>query len=458
MVHDAHMRESTDRVQRALDRLGADVTATLEASGWASLSLRQYALRTFTLATHDGMMATAEICRTSFSSRNSLPVTIQVTIGVGYRPALDLMPLLTLPADADLMPMGDAAGRPSLRTSLDSDDDIATVAAQIVALIDGQALPFAEGFADVDAIDLALQDLERGHADDEFPDRRRTTTRLTLLTSAGRHREARDLLATFVPLDRADRRFQRQLTRWLDAGRTAIPPVEETLALLPSKPDLPRPSLVEARAQAAAKKEATDSVRARARGKSVDELTRLLAIAYAERAIPVSTARLTSAAALMELQQQPFGRLRAAVRGLSMLASVGADAVDRFRDGVAADPQWLQPPERASFPIDGARSGKATIRLDPDAADVIARVAAEAPARLGFLVDVDVWFDHHEGQVVAHIGERRVGTLDPTDAVAFAAVFRAAAIFDEAPFVRGRLADIEGAPVSLEVPMPAGLA
>ena len=58
----------------------------------------------------------------------------------------------------------------------------------------------------------------------------------------------------------------------------------------------------------------------------------------------------------------------------------------------------------------------------------------------------------------AYIGEHRVGTIQPADAIAFDAVLRAAALFDEAPFVRGQITNIDGAPVTLEVPLPVGLA
>ncbi|HEY1486146.1 MAG TPA: hypothetical protein VGF84_08570, partial [Micromonosporaceae bacterium] len=219
-----------------------------------------------------------------------------------------------------------------------------------------------------------------------------------------------------------------------------------------------RRSSAQARARAALKKEATDTVRVQARGKSVEELTMLLATAYAQRNIEVSAATLASTAATMRLQQQPFGRARSALRGLRMLTSLGTDTVNRARTGFVADPPWLQPPERASFPIAGIPGEEVAVTLDPAAAGVIGRILAEAPARYGFLVRVDVWFDDHGPSLDAYIGEHRVGTVQPTDATAFDAVFAAAALFDEAPFVRGRIIDIEGTAVLLEVPRPAGLA
>jgi hypothetical protein len=455
MGHDADMPEPRDTVDRRLDDLVADVTARLELSGWQALSLRNHALASFIRVTHDGIIATVDILRTSYSSRDTMPVNVDVSNGVGFRPALDLMPLLTLPTDANLLPQRDAGNPFGLRLTLSTADDVAPAVAQIVALVEGRALAYADGFADVDAIDAALRAYE---PDEEIGVGSLTMTRLTLLTSAGRHAEARSLLASFEPTDRADRRFQRQLLRWLDAGRMEIPPVEETLALLPPpEPPPPRPSWTAAKAKANVKRQATDSVRAQARGKSVDELTTLLATAYAQRDIDVSTTNLASMAAAIELQQQPFGKARSALRGLKMLASVGADVVDRVRTGSVEDPPWLRAPERASFPLERGSGRKTTVTLDPAATDFVARVLAEAPTRYGFIVHVDVWFEADtDAGLAVHIGDQRVGTVPPADVTAFGPTLHAAAIFDEAPFVRAQLVGIEGTSVELRVPVPTG--
>ncbi|HEY1487580.1 MAG TPA: hypothetical protein VGF84_15850, partial [Micromonosporaceae bacterium] len=227
---------SDDAVDRGLDRLGDEVTAAL-ASGWDSLSLRNHAVRSFTHATRDGVIATAEIIRMSSSASNAFPVTIRVDTGVGYRPALNLMPLVTLPAEADLIPVHEDDDRPTLTVTISHDGDITRAATDIATMIDEHARVFADRFADVDAIDRRLQELERqSDSADWFGLQMLRKTRLVLLTSAGCRSDARTLLATFEPRDHGDRRFRRQLTRWLDTGRTVIPPVEETLALLPSRP------------------------------------------------------------------------------------------------------------------------------------------------------------------------------------------------------------------------------
>jgi hypothetical protein len=455
MGHDADMPEPRDAVDRTLDDLVADVTARLELSGWQVLSLRNHALASFVRATHDGIIATVDLLRTSYSSRGTLPVNVVVSNGVGFRPALDLMPLLTLPADASLLPQRDNGSPFGLRLTLSTADDVAPAVAQIVALVEGRALAYANGFADVDAIDAALRAYE---PDEEVGVGSLTMARLTLLTSAGRHTEARSLLATFTPTDRADRRFQRQLLRWLDAGRTAIPPVEETLALLPPpEPPRPRPSWAASKAKTELKKQATDSVRAQARGKSVDELTTMLATAYAQRDLDVSSVNVATMAAAIELQQQPFGKVRSALRSMKLLASVGTDVVGRIRDGSVEDPPWMQLPERANFPLERGIDRKATVIIDAAATDVVARVFAEAPERYGFVVRVDVWFDADaDAGLAVHIGDQRIGTVPPADAMAFGPILRAAAIFDEAPFVRAQLIGIDGTPVTLRVPVPTG--
>jgi hypothetical protein len=57
--------------------------------------------------------------------------------------------------------------------------------------------------------------------------------------------------------------------------------------------------------------------------------------------------------------------------------------------------------------------------------------------------------------LVAHIGEQRVGTVRHSDTAEFGETMRASAMFDEDPFVRGRLTGADGAgAATLEIPLP----
>lgn len=70
---------------------------------------------------------------------------------------------------------------------------------------------------------------------------------------------------------------------------------------------------------------------------------------------------------------------------------------------------------------------------------------------------IDVWLTRADlaGPLVAHIGEQRVGTVRLSKTTEFDHALRAAAVFDEDPFVRGRLTRADGTdPVALEIPLP----
>ena len=76
---------------------------------------------------------------------------------------------------------------------------------------------------------------------------------------------------------------------------------------------------------------------------------------------------------------------------------------------------------------------------------------------MGPWVLVDVWLSQDEsaGLIRAHIGERLVGLIRDGDTDEFNDVMRAAALFDEDPFVRGRLTTTDSAAaVVLEIPLP----
>jgi hypothetical protein len=443
------MEQPRDRADHTVDEVMANITAALAASGWTARSLRNFTLATFTRPTDDGIMAVVDI---RLRGPKTPPTDIRVTAGVGYQPALDLMPLMTLTAYGILVTQHD--DQMPLTVTLDDQHHPVEVADQVVTGVNQWALPFAQRFSDIDAIDAALREqLQRSGSDG---DRMLTKRRLVLLTAAGRWNSARELLTGFPAEDRYDRRFLRQLNRWWDAGRTEIPPLEETLALLPAKPPWHRPIWADAKTNVRAKRQAEESVRARARGRSVDELTTLLTDAYATSGIEVAPSRIANTARAMEVQAGPFGKAKATLRALAMLGAVGGDVVTRVKDGPVPVPSWLQPPERASFPVTFRSRQRAAVVLNPDAADFIDRIGTQAPGRLGFVQNIDVWLDDSGTDLLVCIGERRVGSLSAQDAAAYAPVLRAAAIFDEAPLVRGVLTRPGGdGPIMLELPLPA---
>jgi hypothetical protein len=281
----------------------------------------------------------------------------------------------------------------------------------------------------------------------------------------GRHDETRSLLASYCAgqtdetIDRDDRRFIRQLRRWLEAGGPVAPPIEETLAQLPRRARPPRPSWSDARAKSNAKKEALDAVRAESKGKSLDQLKQMITAEYSARGIEIAPSVIDFKAEMLQTEQQPFGRARNVLRALRMLKAGGGDMIRLIKHASDEDPEWLQPPDRAAYPMIADRNRHTPIEVDAAAHDWLERVRTEAPRRMGPWVLIDVWLSQEvaASPIQTHIGERLVGTLRHSDYDKFHGVMRAAALFDEDPFVRGRLTSSDGeGPATLEIPLPQG--
>jgi hypothetical protein len=198
-------------------------------------------------------------------------------------------------------------------------------------------------------------------------------------------------------------------------------------------------------------------VRAKAKGKTLDELRGLITAEYGARGIDVAESFVDVTAEILQTEQQPFGRARGTLKVIQLLKANGADVVRLFKHRSEDDPEWLQPPDRAAYPMVADRKRDTSVDLDEAARDWLERVRTEAPRRMGLSVLINVWLtrEHATAPVVAHIGGQRVGTVRQRDTKEFDPVFRAAAIFDEDPFVRGRLTTTAG-PAALYIPLPQG--
>ena len=286
-----------------------------------------------------------------------------------------------------------------------------------------------------------------------------TRLRLVLLAATGQSEAARELLGSY-PTDQSagsidcdDRRFIRQLTRWLDAGCPTPPPTEETLELVPSLSLPPRSSWSDAKAKSRANKAAIDAVRAQSSGKSIDELRSLIAAEYAQRDIDIAPSAIELSVEMLSAERQPFGRLRNSIKAVRMLKDSGSDLVHQFRHP-SVDPEWLRPPDRASYPMIRSRRYMA-VEIDDTALEMVRQAFDAAPERVGMFAMIDVWFTQDTEHVIAHLGQQRVGKLPASAAAQYASTFRAAALFDEDPAVRARLSRSEATGVVvLEVPSP----
>lgn len=385
------MARDSEQIDRALSDLADAISGELREQGWVR---RDLDTRRVVVLTHDvgnGVLVTAELRAPQAWSSPEWPVDLVLDVGVGYEPALNLMPLLTMPTHVTLLPDYTPPATSTFATSIDSIDEVESAAGRVVTVISAHAIDIVRRFPDADAIERAIPQ-RQPDADgvDDQPDPRvgpnfdydsHTQLRLVLLAAAGRHDDARTLLTAYPssaahePIDREDRRFIRQLTRWLDAGGPAAPPIAETLAQLPLEPVPPRPaglrsSVAAAKARGKSRDDAVEAVRSRTAGKSVDEIIDILAAEYAQRNLDARFTDLAVVADTMRLEQDlthtPFGRLRFTLAVLGAGKTSIGDVVRALRLTTADVPAWLQPPERAAYPLSD-EGDYTVITLDPDA-------------------------------------------------------------------------------------------
>jgi hypothetical protein len=131
---------------------------------------------------------------------------------------------------------------------------------------------------------------------------------------------------------------------------------------------------------------------------------------------------------LDEFHHSPSSRLRLNARNLLLVGStLGRMARDR---GFPEPPDWMKPPEEASYHGPPRRGDKMPALIDPTAIERLDRAIAAAPGHVGNVAaQVPVWFDREglEGKGVGvYLGATRVGELDSSSAEMFASVMNAA--------------------------------
>lgn len=269
------------------------------------------------------------------------PADSTTALGVGYEPALNLMPLLTLDPRAALIDDPEHGRANCFTVSLDGLDGVAHAAQQIVHFVHEHASAAARDFPDAAAIDAQLQreiDSALTRSDAEREDEENdpgasdsdTQLRLVVLAAMGRHEDARALARRRSPGRSARRRHPRSAAR---------------------RPRPPRPSWSDARAESKAKKEALDAARAMSKGKSLDQLKDLITTECEARGIEIAPSVVNLHAEMLQVQQQPFGRARTALKAIRMLKSSGGNMIRLIKHASDDDPEWLQPPDRAAYPM-----------------------------------------------------------------------------------------------------------
>jgi hypothetical protein len=430
-------RELAQAIDDALRRLPAAVEAGLAARGWRWLDVGFRPLPlAFTCDVGGGFWATAALIRRDTQIwPPEWPVSLELIFGVGYEPATALMPLVTLFPRVTLLPEPDTARAFSL-SGPDALDDLAR---QVIDAVVSHGTAFAEQHSSIEELSAAL--VAQGDVGMPY--------RAVLLAAGGDLAEARRVLDE-LPVQQDEgsedwraKRVVRQLTRWLDAGGGDIPPLQESLSWLVPRVSMPRPSrsFADHRAEARNAREAVTAVKAAAHGRSVDEITAMLIAEHERRGVDLPPHSAPILAEQIAEAQGPIGRARHVASSLRVLRDFVGLGVDIAKHRVPSNPDWMRPPDRASYPVrPGTEHGEVT--LDDDAKPWLDRVARAAARRIGPMVTVQLWLTSSpegDGTLVVHLGEKAVGRLAAPVAARFAADMRAAHFFDEDPRTFGQL-------------------
>jgi hypothetical protein len=120
---------------------------------------------------------------------------------------------------------------------------------------------------------------------------------------------------------------------------------------------------------------------------------------------------------LDELESSPAERMRHSAEGLVLAVGLVGRIRQRLLGKVEA-PQWMQPPEEASYQMLARRYEDTPVDLDPRATAWLDQALASATLRVGEkYAQVTVWLDSQgdastSGSVAVHLGQHKVGTLN----------------------------------------------
>lgn len=349
-----------------------------------------------------------------------------------------------------------AGGANGTDIELDGESDVPGFVDRVAGVVDGPTRAFAESFPDVDAL-IDAQRAERPvDGDSARPPRSGargpSMADLVLVLAAGRLDEARVMLAKVeaVYADRGlDRRFTRQVRRRLDAGTREVPPLEDTLARLPT----PTPP------EASSWSSVRDDVGVRrAAGRGPRPSPR-----EDRRRGGRGPGRRVRDAGPAGAADEPRARRRADAPGPAALrpspggGAAGAAARVRGQNGRRLRPRSRRagaglaaPTGPRRLPLrDHATTRRTAVLFDPGIDALLSRIQAATLHHLSDAGAVHVWFsqDHDsaeptaDGQraVVVHIGSDRVGVVPPEQAAGFPAMVYAAELFDEDPVATATL-------------------
>jgi hypothetical protein len=499
-----------DQTRGLVEALGRGMAERLSAQGWTVMDDQRAPHRRPTGGAFQRTLGEGFSAVVIFPSQSkeytplengrveSSGLTVVGRIGLGYEPAEAL-----ISACAGSKVSGIVLNAPTISATASVTADLEEAEEQLARFVDDHAVAVAQRYVAVDSLIDAL----RAHTALPFtgeagswyvslgidPDSRlgplesaEAELLPALLAIAGRDGEARKALTDYTTRrvkgieSRAYRRFARQLTRWLDAdGQLPSPttpprwPPPSSLQWKPQPPSsfaeffFDEDRKTKTRADQQARKDALEAVRAAGDDQGRDELRTRLEQELSERGLSTEPLLLERQVEMILADREPFGKARFAVRTLKALKDSQGSRASPLKQTTARSnepddaPDWLQPPERAAYPVWSAGPQRTLVELDPAAREWLERIKASDPGRLAGSRNLEVWLTRdrdpaNASRLAVHIGAERVGLLRADVEEQFRPVMEAAAERDEDPWIRGRLSASTGPlPYLLEVELPA---
>ncbi|HEY4897732.1 MAG TPA: hypothetical protein VII01_16805, partial [Solirubrobacteraceae bacterium] len=183
----------------------------------------------------------------------------------------------------------------------------------------------------------------------------------------------------------------------------------------PPSPEVLRKIWHSAREATQKRRQVVHAVRAGRQGKTREQLRGLFEEELDRREMPRDPMWVEQR--LDELGWSATERMRHRAQG----AVLAVEFVGRVRQRVVQKleaPQWMEPPDDASYLMSARRYEKTPVDLDPDAAACLDQALSSATLRAGGrYAQVTVWFDSQSdaganGVVAVHLGQRTVGVLN----------------------------------------------
>jgi hypothetical protein len=475
--------DRSEQTAAVIEALQAAITERMVAAGWAVDPAVDVGWPWLRLATYRRPTATDFAAVVKFGLRgptisDNLPMRIGATVAVDYEPLYCLKPLiLEKPTHGQLdVEIEELTDQPDydLTVEIRGPRDLDKIG-ELVDAVTTHAIDYATAHSNYDEL------LADTNWDPELAQGVSKDVPL-LLAAAHRYDQARATMAKNESSEAEGydspeyRRFVRRLTRWIDDGGI-IPDPPTARVGRPRRGPRPRPSLAASRQENAVRKEAFETVRDQAVGKTDDELRDLLRAEYGKRGLDLAELQIELTLDAIHRQGSPLGKTVYTVQGVTAAVAHTARGINMLvklirgqEPPARPDPiPWLEPPEDAAYQVRLDRGSWVTVNLDAGAAEFLKRAHAalgpglkgvpHVPSPINTNV-LDAWLsepldDDAGAPLVIHVGQQVVGVVPDDEQHRYDSAMAAAQLRHEWPRVKARLTTFDRPPhVLLELGVP----